>query len=308
MTLPPILKFGGYQPPESINTKAAGRFISSLSSSTEGRVTCELVGNVLDIGRPSGALVPMVEQGELSFCYMSSVRFSGSVPELAFFELPFVVKDRSTVFDALDGAVGDRLKARVETTTGCRVLGFWDNGFRHLTNKVRPIREPADCQGLAIRTQMTPLHGEIFKALGFRPIAVDIKEFVEQIDGDRFDAQENPLANTYVFGVHKRHRYITLSAHLFGISLLVCNQAQYESWPRDLQAAVTAAAAEATRYQRSLAVAEDEEVLDRLDPSENEVIHLSETERARFEAAVQPVLANHRDILGPGGGLGFAPA
>ncbi len=300
MTLPSLLKFGGYQPPESINTKAAARFLSNLSSSIQGRVACELVGNVLDLGRPSGALVPMVEQGELSFCYMSSVRFSGAVPELAFFELPFVVEDRGAVFDALDGEAGNRLKAGVEATTACRVLGFWDNGFRHLTNKVRPIRKPEDCQGLAIRTQMTPLHGEIFEALGFRPIAVDIKEFVEQIDSDRFDAQENPLANTYVFGVHKRHRYITLSAHLFGVSLLLCNQAQYESWPQDLQAAVTASAAEATRYQRQLAVAEDQEVLARLDPSENEVIYLSEAERSRFEAAVQPVLANHSEILGPG--------
>jgi C4-dicarboxylate-binding protein DctP len=294
-----VLKFGGYQPPESINTRSAARFLESLEARLGARVSCELIGSVLDLGRPSGDLVPMVENGELSFCFMSAIRFSEKVPGLRVFELPFVVKDRAGVFQALDGELGDRLKAGVEATTGCKVLGFWDNGFRHVTNRVRPIRTPADCEGLAIRTQMTPLHGETFAALGFKPVPVDIKEFVEQIDTDRFDAQENPLANTYAFGVQKHHRYITLTGHLFGISLMVCNRAQFDAWPADVQQAVIDAAHEATAHQRQLAIDEDEQVLSRLDPAENEVIELTEAERQRFVDAVQPVLAKHPDDLDP---------
>ena len=60
--------------------------------------------------------------------------------------------------------------------TPFRLLGLWDNGFRHLTNRVRPIRTPADCRGLRIRTQMSELHGEALRALGFVPIPVDVKE------------------------------------------------------------------------------------------------------------------------------------
>jgi TRAP-type C4-dicarboxylate transport system substrate-binding protein len=249
---------------------------------------------VLKLGRGSGDLVPMVERGELSFCYMSTVRFSRSAPELQAFELPFVVGDRAAALRALDGDLGASARRHIEERTACRLLGYWDNGFRHLTNRVRPIRTPADCRGIRIRTQMSELHGEVFRALGFEPIAADIKEFVEGIAGGRFEAQDNPLTNIYNFGVHNVHRYITLSGHFWGASAFVCNAAGYRSWPQDVQAAVDAAAREATAYQRQLAAAEDAEILAKLDPAKNEVIRLTETERAAFRKAVEPVLERHR--------------
>ncbi len=291
------VRFGGYQPPESINTRSAGRFLEVLEAQLGDRVACELVGSVLDLGRQSGDLVPMVESGELTACYISSIRFSKASAALRLFELPFVVKDRAAVFAALDGEWGTQIKADVEASSKCRVLGFWDNGFRHVTNKVRPIHTPSDCEGLTIRTQMTPLHGETLAALGFRPIPVDIKEFVEQIETDRFQAQENPLANTYAFGVQKHHRFITLTGHLFGLSLLVCNREQFDGWPPDVQQGTLQAAQEATAFQRQLAIAEDTEVLERLDPHENEVVHLTDSERELFIQAVQPVLARHREDI-----------
>ena len=157
-----------------------------------------------------------------------------------------------------------------------------------------PIRKPEDCRGLRIRTQMSDLHGEVFRALGFEPIKADIKEFVEQVGGDRFQAQDNPLTNIYNFGVHHHHRHITLTGHFFGGTLFICNAEQYRNWPQEVQQAVEAAAHEATLLQRRLAVSEDEEVLRKLDPRENEVVHLSPEERAAFVDAVRPVIARHR--------------
>jgi TRAP-type C4-dicarboxylate transport system substrate-binding protein len=147
---------------------------------------------------------------------------------------------------------------------------------------------------------MSALHGEVFRALGFVPIAADIKEFVEQIGGDRFEAQDNPLTNIYNFGVHNFHRHITLSGHFWGASVLVCNAAHYRGWPREVQAAVDAAARDATVYQRQLAAAEDAEILAKLDPARNEVIRLSDAERGAFVKAVEPVLNKYRKELAPG--------
>jgi TRAP-type C4-dicarboxylate transport system substrate-binding protein len=285
---------GGYQAPGSIHNQAAARFGGRLAERLGDRIRFELIPSVLDHGHPSGALVPMVERGELTCCYMSTVRFSQRVPECRIFELPFVVRDRRKAWAALDGEFGALLRRRIEAAFNCRALGFWDNGFRHLTNKVRPIRRPEDCRGLRIRTQMTPLHGETFRALGFEPIAADVKEFVEHIGGDRFQAQDNPLTNIIVFRVHEYHRYITLTGHLWGASVLACNREHYRSWPEDVRAAVDAAAAEATALQRELAEAEDTDALARFDPARNEVIRLTDAEHAAFVAAVQPVLDKHR--------------
>ncbi|OGA24845.1 MAG: hypothetical protein A3I02_12560 [Betaproteobacteria bacterium RIFCSPLOWO2_02_FULL_67_26] len=296
---PVALKCGGYQEPASVHNRAAARFGELLTRALGDRVRFELIGSILKLGRPSGDLVPMVEKGELSFCYMSTVRFSKAAPALRLLELPFVVKDRRAVFQALDGEYGKQAARRIEENTPCRVLGFWDNGFRHLSNRVRPIRSPEDCRGLRIRTQMSDLHGETFRALGFEPVKSDVKEFTEQIGGERFQAQDNPLTNIYHFGVHRYHRYITLSGHFWGASAFVCNAAHYRSWPKDVQAAVDAAAPEATACQRQLAAQEDAEIMARLDPAKNEVIQLTDEERSAFMKAVEPVLQKHRKEFDP---------
>jgi TRAP-type C4-dicarboxylate transport system substrate-binding protein len=293
------MKFGGYQPPASIHNQAARHFGERLGQALGDRIAFELIGSVLDLGRLSGELPLMVERGELSFCYMSTVRFAEWVPELQLLELPFLIRDRRTIWAALDGELGALLTRRLHAATPFRVLGLWDNGFRHLTNRVRPIHGPPDCRGLRIRTQMSALHGEVFRALGFVPIAADIKEFVRDIAGDRFDAHDNPLTNILTFGVHRHHRYITLSRHFFGASLLVGNASHYQSWPRPVRAAVDEAAAAATALQRRLADSEDQDTLARLDPRDNEVIQPTPAEHAAFVGAVQPVVARYRGQLDP---------
>jgi len=294
-----LMKLGGYQEPTSIHNRAAARFGELLRERLGGRVAFELIGSIVKLGRPAADLVPMVERGELSFCYMSTVRFSRAAPELQLLELPFVVTDRAVAFGALDGEYGEIARRQVGATTACRLLEYWDNGFRHLTNRVRPIRTPDDCRGLRIRTQTSALHGEVFRALGFEPIASDIKEFVEQIGGDRFQAHDNPLTNIYNFGVHHYHRYITLSGHFWGASALVCNAAHYAGWPPEVRAAVDAAARAATAYQRRLAAAEDAEIMAKLAVEDNDVIRLTWDERDAFVRAVEPVLEKYRRQLGP---------
>jgi TRAP-type C4-dicarboxylate transport system substrate-binding protein len=293
------MKVGGYQPPASIHNEAARRFGERLVQTLGDRITFELIPSVLDLGRPSADLPVMVEQGELSFCYMSTVRFSPVVPELQLLELPFLVRDRATIWRALDGELGDLFISRMHATTPFRALGLWDNGFRHLTNKVRPIRRPEDCRGLRIRTQGSALHGEVFRALGFEPMAIDIKRFVQEVAGDTIDAHDNPLTSIYVFGVHHHHRYITLTGHFFGASFLLCNATHYRGWPPEVRAAVDEAAREATALQRRLAASEDADVLAKLDPRENDVIHLTPAEHAAFVTAVGPVRARLQSTLDP---------
>jgi TRAP-type transport system periplasmic protein len=296
---PAVIRLGGYQGPTSINTRSAVRFGKALTETLGGRVKFELAGDVLALGRASGELPDMVAHGELAACYMSTVRFAHAAPELKVLELPFVVGSRPTAIRALEGDLGALFRASIEAHTPFRVLGFWDNGFRHITNSVRPIRTPTDCKGLRIRTQMSALHAEALGALGFEPIPVDIKEFTEQIAGDRFQAQENPLTNTFHFGVQKYHRHITLTGHFFGASAFICNAALYESWPADIQQAVDSAARDATTLQHALAAEEDDAVLAKLDPQQNDLVRLTPEEHAAFVAAVEPVIARHRASLDP---------
>jgi TRAP-type C4-dicarboxylate transport system substrate-binding protein len=240
----------------------------------------------------------MVEAGDLSMCYFASSYLTEKVPELGIFDLPFVVEDRAKVYAALDGALGEFFKAKFRENSEMRVLGFWDNGFRHFSNGVHAIHGPNDCAGLSIRTMASDLHQQTFRLLGFEPTFVDVRDLVEAAKSGRIDAQENPLTNTYNFGTHRYHRHITLSGHFYGMALVLANNAQFESWPEAVQDAITEGMVVATAVQRELAQAEDADILGKFDPAENEIVHLTDAERAAFKAAVDPLLAEQRKILG----------
>lgn len=291
------LKFGGYQAPASIHNCAAQRFGECLKARLGTALAFSLNGNVLELGRKSSELPDMVARGELDFCYISTVQFSRAIPEFQLLELPFVVKARSAAVAALDGELGGLLARRLRSRTPFRALGFWDNGFRHLSS-VRPIHRPEDCRGMTIRTQLSDLHVEFFRTLGFTPLAVDVKEFADDLPSGRFQAQDNPLTNTYNFGVHRYHPYITLTGHCWGAAAFICRQAAYEGWPEEVRAAVDAAAREATAHQHALAAAEDAEMLARFAAVGTEIIRLAPEERAAFVRAVGPLLEKYRKSLG----------
>jgi TRAP-type transport system periplasmic protein len=140
------LKFGGYQKPASIHNRAAARFGAILKAQLGARIAFELIGDVLAIGRGSGDLLPMVERGELSCCYISTVRFTRWVPEFKLLELPFVVKSRPSIIRALDGDLGTYLKRRVREATPFRVLGFWAFGISPtVCGRSAPQRIAEDC-------------------------------------------------------------------------------------------------------------------------------------------------------------------
>jgi len=293
------ISVAGYQGADSVHTKGVQAFGKALRARLGDRLQFEVDNNVLDKGHKSGDLLGMVERGVYEMFYISTIRFTEAVPECQFFDLPFVVSDRQKVYQALDGDVGQLLKDKFRAATPFHVMGFFDNGFRHITNRAHPIRSPEDCAGLTIRTQMTPLPGEGLRQLGFNSTQLDIKFLVEQIDGGDFDAQENSLSSTYNFNLHKHHRHITLTGHIFGVAAFLCNQKIYDAWPQDIRDAIEAAALEGTHEQRRLAIAEDEVVLSRLVPSENDVVHLSEAERAKFVEAARPLVDSYREKLGP---------
>jgi len=293
------MRFGGYQGPDSIHTAAAQAFGSAVLETHRSTVRFELQQSVQDSGYKAGELPELVAAGELDLCYISSVRLAAAVPEFSIFELPFLFADRALLFSALDGELGRLLGARLEAATPLKILGFWDNGFRHISNSVRPIRTPEDCRGMAIRTQMSALHGETFRAFGFDPTGTDINDFLATIETDRFQAQDNPLTSIYIFGMHKHHRYITLSGHFFGLSLLLCNRETFEKWPSALQKSVRAAARTATALQHKLAAEQDDVVLPKLRANGNEVIFLQPEERRAFEEKVAPVQDRYRKKFGP---------
>ena len=219
-------------------------------------------------------------------------------PEIAVLDLPFTVTDRQKTYDKLDGALGDLLKARVKSNSSYRLLGFWDNGFRHISNRARAIHRPADCDGLVIRTGDSALHQDSFRAMGFNPVYLDVRDLPGAVASGEVDAQDNSLTNIYNFDIRKHHPHVTLTGHFLGFCAMLCHGPSFLSWSEAEREAVETAAAEATAAQHSFAIAEEQEVLKKLVDEGNEVVHLTEDDRAAFQEVVRPVVEAQQKELG----------
>lgn len=282
--------FVGYQPMTSVHTRAAQVFEQALRDELGGELEFVLQNNVAEAGMKAADCLSLVEGGERTFCYFASSYSAHRFPEIAILDLPFLISDRHKAYQALDGKFGDALKEIVRGNSDYELLGFWDNGFRHLSNSLHPIRTPGDCAGLRIRTGDSKLHQDTFAALGFEPTFIDVADLAAAVERGDVDAQDNPLSNIFNFGIHNHHRHITLSAHFLGFVTVLCHRPTYEGWDTATQGAVHKAIAHATEAQRGFAQAEDDRVLTELAKTDNEVVELSDDERQAFLAAVQPVI------------------
>jgi len=286
---PVHLRCGGYQGSASVHTRALQALAEALGDQ-EG-ITVELIPNVTEHGRKAADLLAMVECGELDLCYFSSSYLGERVPALRALDLPFVITDRAHAYRLLDGALGACLADDIAAATGYRLLASWDNGFRHITNRVRSIHAPRDCAGLRIRTVDSALHQEIFRALGFEPHAIDVKDLAQAVASGDIDAQENPLTNTVNFGLQRFHRHVSLTAHFFGVALLLANREAVSRWPVPARRAIDRAVAQATAAQRRFAAAEDDTCLARLTADGCAIVAPGAIDLAGFDAAVAPIRA-----------------
>ena len=277
---------GGYQAETSILTRALRQLAGSLPRTPGVSWDAQVERDVTTLGKRAVDLLTMVEEGSCNICYFASSYLVDRIPALARFDAPFAVTDRTRLFRDLDGSVGEQLAEEVSSRTGYRVLGYWDNGFRHISNRLRPIRHPGDCRGLRIRTLANPTYQKVLAAIGFTPLVIDVKDLVRAVAAHEVDSQENPLTNTVHFGLHRTHKHLSLTSHFHGVALLLANRAWFEALAPALQSAVLAAARDATVAQRRFAIEEDELCLERLREAGVAIVGPEEIDFAAFRAAV----------------------
>lgn len=282
------VRVAGYQGEASVHTRSLRNFADDLAASG---FDVTLTPEITLQGYRAADLLSLTGSGQLEFCYFSASYLGDLVPEIQLLDTPFLFPDRATAHSVLDGELCETIKNKLEDVSDFKVLGWWDNGFRHFTSGARAIRSPSDCIGQRIRTMGdAPQHERLFAAIGFTPVPLDVRELIPAITESRVDAQENPLTNIWNFGIHRHHRWITLSSHLFGASLLLCNKSFFRVLPKQAREKVQRAAAAATRTQRRLAAAEDERIAELLAEADVELIELSRAERDDFVERVRPLV------------------
>jgi TRAP-type transport system periplasmic protein len=278
------LHFAGYQPARSVHTRGLYALRDAVTRHAGHALSIKVTDSVVSLGRKAADLLSMVESGELDGCYFASSYLAARVPALGVFDAPFQAGSRETIFGSLDPALADQVAA----TTGYRVIGWWDNGIRHISNAVRPIRSPADCTGLHLRTLDNAQHQAAFRRCGFVPAFIDVADLARAVADGTVDAQENPLTNMVNFNVQAHHKHVSLTGHLLGIALLLVNRARYDALPGDARAALDSAARDSEAAQRTLAIAEDTECLRILAEAGVAVVPADQIDLTAFRLAATP--------------------
>jgi tripartite ATP-independent transporter DctP family solute receptor len=288
------IRLGGYGPPSTTFSRALKIIGDRLKAQFGPRVDIQYVWNVMDLGYNAEDVLSLVERGALSLGYQSTSGLAESIPEVGLADLPFLFKDEASARAAIDGALGALMAKSIEAKTNSRVFGFFENGFRHVSNAIRPVRTPADFGGMSVRTLNSQIQARTFELLGAKPVHVGLAKLIAALKNGDIDGQENPLANTVTYGAHKLHKFHTLTNHFYVSRVVAAHRQSFDAWPQDLQDAVRAAVKEAIPAQRDLAVQEEIDARKAIEAAGCEVVDLNPAERKVFQDAVAPIYAEAR--------------
>lgn len=289
---------GGYGPPSTGFSVALKRLGDRLEARFGGEVEIKYVYNILDLGYRGEDILWLVEQGVLTLGYQSSSYLTDRVPDLGVADLPFLFSSTEQARVAMDGRLGRVLTATIEAATNYRIVGYFENGFRHVSNRLRPIRVPADMKGMKIRVLPSKVQARTFELLGAEPKIMDLSEAIEAVKAGTLDAQENPFANTVTYGVHLFHRFHSATNHFYLSRPIFVHRPSFDAWPRALQEELRDAVREAIAFQRELHVKEEEDAMAAIRKAGGEILALTPDEHKAFVAAVTPIYGEARAQYG----------
>jgi TRAP-type C4-dicarboxylate transport system substrate-binding protein len=292
------IRMGGYGPATTGFSRALKRIGDRLEKQFGDRIDVKYIWNIIDLGYRAEDILWLVEHGLLTLGYQSSSYLTDRVPELGFVDLPFLFATTEQARGAIDGALGQKLAQAIEDRVSYRILGWFENGFRHISNRVRAVRTPADLAGIRIRVLPSKIQARTFELLGATPLIMDLTEAIAAIKAGEIDAQENPLTNTVTYGVHTFHRFHTRSSHFYISRPIFLHRVAFDGWPRDLQDAMREAVADAVAFQRELHVQEEADAACAILAAGGEIVELDGGGHTAFVNAVQPLLADARRDYG----------
>jgi TRAP-type C4-dicarboxylate transport system substrate-binding protein len=292
------IRMGGYGPPTTSFSRGLKLIGDALSAEFGDRIDVKYVWNIMDFGYRAEDILWLVEDGVLTLGYQSSSYLTDRVPELGFVDLPFLFDQRDKARSAVDGALGQFLAGAIEDRVNYRILGWFENGFRQISNRLRTVRLPADLKGMRMRVLPSEVQARTFELLGAIPLRWDLTEAIAAIKAGTIAAQENPFANTVTYGVHKFHHFHTVTNHFYISRPIFLHRPAFDGWPEGLQRAMRDAVKRAVAFQRDLAIEEDREARAAVEAAGCEITELTAGEHGQFRAAVTPLLNEARGTYG----------
>jgi len=268
------------------------KFGEILSEKTDGRINIE-VHHSGQLGSERD-LIEGLKMGSIDLMACSSAPVSSFVPKIAVFDLPYIFTSREQAYKVMDGPVGEGFFADL-AEQNIKGLGWFENGFREITNSKRPIVTPEDLNGLKIRVMESPVPIATFNVAGANPTPMAWGEVFTALQQGTIDAQENPLPVIYTQKLFEVQKYLSMTDHFYAPALFLMNEDLFDGFSEEDQAIIIEAAKEATAYEREVSLQQAE---DFVDLCIEEGMEVNEVDKSLFVEAMAPVYAEFEEKLG----------
>jgi TRAP-type transport system periplasmic protein len=278
--------------------RGAERFNELLQEASGNEMSVRTFPNAQLSGGDQMRQAEMVGRGAIDFVLTSAINVTPLVPEMAVFSLPYLYADYDDVDATLDGPPAERM-TEIMAERDIVVLAWGENGFREVTNSVRPIRAPEDLQGLKMRVA-GPMYIDVMNALGANPQQMQWTETFTALQQGVVDGQENPIGAVIIpQRVYEVQTYITPWHYSYDPIFLGVSAELWNSWDGETQDKVRAAAEEAMTFQRQITRDDTAAGLDYLREQGMEVHEPSPEELQAFRDATQAAFDDWAEQVGP---------
>lgn len=226
----------GQDPTHPVNLRAQ-EALNRIREATQGKLEITLFP-ANQLGSDTD-LLAQVRSGGVEFFNLSTSILSTLVPVTGILNTGFAFPDYDTVWKAVDGDLGDYVRAQIAKAGILTVSRAWDNGFRQVTSSTRPIKGPEDLRGFKIRVPPAPMLTSLFKALDAGPTPINFNELYSALQTKVVEGQENPLAIIATTRLYEVQKYCSLTGHVWDGYWILGNRRAWQRLPEDLRAIVT---------------------------------------------------------------------
>jgi tripartite ATP-independent transporter DctP family solute receptor len=221
----------------------------------------------------------------------------GMNKEFGIFDFPFLFNTPEEADAILDGPIGQKLLEKLPEH-GLIGLGYWENGFRHVTNSKHAIETADDFKGLKLRTMQNEVHIDAFKALGANPTPMPFSEVFTALESNTIDGQENPLATIKSNKFYEVQKHLSLTKHVYTPFVFLVSKKFWDQLSPEEQKILQDAAVEAGKYQRQLSREEDQKALEELKKTGVKINEVSDQERQKMAEIIKPVVEKYAKEFG----------
>lgn len=252
------LKFGHVGKPGSLFAESVENFAKIANAKLGSKAKVNVFGSS-QLGNDKAGMQKL-KLGTVDMWLPSSVMASIH-DEFGVFDMPFIIKDRNHMMK-VEKSVLPKMAKNLEAKTGYQFIGVWENGFRHITNNVRPINVPDDLKGIKLRTPKSKWRLKMFQSYGANPTPMAFSEVFTALKTGTMDGQENPYAQIASAKFQEVQKYLSITSHVYTPAYVAVHKDHYSKIPADVRKILEAAAKENQKFVYKRAAELEKSLLD----------------------------------------------